>query len=214
MNIVDRTTKRRTGVLWHLRRCLSWIPDGDLIGIEEIVLEDRLGPVTVASPDWHHKIEGRNLAVGGQYFGRDGDESPSIVLYMDSAYRGIPKVYWLSPVMTLQLARTLTHEVGHHLIEERGYVFERGENIEGHEYQEELANRYSYSVRKRMLRRWHYRVASWLTQDLAGWHYAIGIADWRKGRYEQAATRWEITFCLDPNREDADFWYHQAKRHC
>jgi len=212
MNIVDRTTKRRIGLFWHLRSCLSWIPDGDLFGIEEIVLEDRLGAATHTSPDWRHAIEGRNLAVGGQYFHRYRDEPPSIVLYMDSAYRGIPKIYWLSPVMTLQLAHTLAHEVGHHLIEERGYVFERGEKIEWREYREELANRYSFSVRQRMLRRWHYRVASWLTRDLAGWHYAIGIADWNEGRYEQAATRWEIAFCLDPNRQDADYWYHEAKK--
>lgn len=74
MNIVDRTTKRRTGLFWHLRRCLSWISDGDLFGVEEIVLEDRLGAATDTSPDWHDAIEGRNLAVGGQYFRRYGNE--------------------------------------------------------------------------------------------------------------------------------------------
>ena len=110
-----------------IRRSLSWIPEGDLFGIEEIVLEEQLGPATTTSPEWHHKIEGRNLAVGGQYFGPQGDLPASIVLYVVSLYRGIPKVYWLSPVITLQLARILAHEVGHHLIKQRGYVFERGE---------------------------------------------------------------------------------------
>ncbi len=212
MKIVDRTTKRRAGLSWHLRRCLSWIPDGDLFGIEEIVLEERLGPATATSPEWHHKIEGRNLAVGGQYFGRQGDLPASIVLYVASLYRGIPKIYWLSPIIALLLARLLAHEVGHHRIKERGYIFERGERIAPREYEEELANRYSFSVRKRMLRRWYYRAADWLIRDLAGWHYAIGIVEWREGRYEQAAARWETTFCLDPNRADADYWYHEAKK--
>ena len=211
MKIVDRTTRRRAGLSWHLRRSLSWISEADLFGIGEIVLEEQLGPATANSPDWHHKIEGRNLVVGGQYFSRHGDEPPSIVLYTGSLYRGIPKIYWWSPVITLRLARSLAHEVGHHLIDQRGYIFERGERIAPREYEEELANRYSFSVRKRMLRRWWYRLADWLTRDLAGWHYAIGIADWREGQYEQAAARWETTFCLDPNRDDADHWYHQAK---
>lgn len=212
MKIVDRTTKRRTGLSRHLRRGLSWIPEGDLFGIDEIVLEEQLGSATATSPDWHHKIEGRNLAVGGQYFGRQGDLPASIVLYVASLYRGIPKVYWLSPIVTLLLARLLAHEVGHHLIKQRGYIFERGERIAPREYEEELAERYSFSVRKRMLRRWSYRFADWLTRDLAGWHYSIGIADWQEGRYEKAADRWETTFCLDPNRTDADYWYYEAKK--
>jgi len=195
-----------------IRRSLSWIPEGDLFGIEEIVLEEQLGPATTTSPEWHPKIEGRNLAVGGQYFGPQGDLPATIVLYVASLYRGIPKVYWLSPVITLQLARILAHEVGHHLIKQRGYVFERGERVEAREYEEELANRYSFSVRKRMLRRWYYRVADWLTPDLAGWHYVIGLCEWRDGRYEKAAARWETTFCLDPNRADADYWYYEAKK--
>ena len=80
------------------------------------------------------------------------------------------------------------------------------------EFEEEIANRYSFSVRKRMLRRWYYRLADWLTRDLADWHYNFAILDWREGKYDEAATRWEITFCLDPNRDDADYWYYQAQR--
>lgn len=212
MKIVDRTTRRRRGLSWHLQRALSWIPEGDLFGIEEIVLEEQLGPATPDSPDWHHEIEGRNLAVGGLYVRRQGKLPPAIVVYVASLYRGIPKILWLSPVITLQLARTLAHEVGHHLIDQRGYIFERGERIEPREYEEELAYRYAFSVRKRMLRRWYYRLAAWLTRDLADWHYVFGVTDWHDGQYEKAAARWEITFCLDPNRDDADYWYHQAKR--
>lgn len=212
MRIVDRTSKRRRGLSWHIRRSLNWITDADLFGIEEIVLEEQLEPATNTSPEWHHKIEGRNLAVGGQYFGAQRDLPASIVLYVASLYRGIPKIYWLSPVITLRLARLLAHEVGHHVIEQRGFIFERGERVSPREYEEELANRYSFSVRKRMLRRWYYRAADRLTRDLAGWHYAIGICEWRDGRYEKAATRWETTFCLDPNRADADYWYHMAKK--
>ena len=212
MKIVDRTMKLRLGFAWHLRRSLSWIPEGDLFGLDEIVLEERLGPATATSPDWHHQIEGRNLTIGGVYCGRHGDLPASIVLYLASLYRGIPRIYWLSPVITLRLTRLLAHEVGHHLIRQRGYIFERGERIVPRQYEEELAYRYSFSVCKRMFRRWYYRFADWLTRDLAGWHYAIGITDWRLAQYKEAAARWEIAFCLDRNRDDADYWYHKAQK--
>jgi hypothetical protein len=61
-------------------RCTA--PEGALFGIEEIVLEEQVGPATATSPDWHHNIEGRNLAVGGQYFRPQGNAPASIVLYM------------------------------------------------------------------------------------------------------------------------------------
>lgn len=188
------------------------MPDGDLFGIEEIVLEEQLGPATTNAPQWHHDAERRGVSIDGQYFSRHGHEPATIFLYIGSLYRGIPKFYWLTPVITLQVARILAHEVGHHLIDSRGYVFQKGERVAPHEYEEELANRYSFSVRKRMLQRWYYRAADWLTRDLAGWHYAIGISEWRDGRYEQAASRWQTTVCLDPNRTDADYWYYEAKK--
>ena len=197
---------------WHIRRALSWIPEGDLLGIDEIVVDEQLGPATPASAVWHHEIVGRNLVVCGQYSRPHGNVAPSIVVYAASVYRGIPKIYWLSPVITLRLAHTLAHEAGHHLIAQRGYIFERGERIHPREYEEEHANRYSFSVRKRMLRRWYYRLADWLTRDLAGWHYAIAICEWRDGCYDKAADRWEITFCLDPSRDDTGYWYHESKR--
>ena len=109
---------------WH-----STFPEldtrGDLFGIEEIVLEEQVGPATPTSPEWHHKIEGAEPGCRGPVLW-PARRLASHVLYVASLYRGIPKVYWLSPVITLQLARILAHEVGHHLIKQRGYVFERG----------------------------------------------------------------------------------------
>jgi hypothetical protein len=108
------------------------------------------------------------------------------------------------------VARTLAHEVGHHLIAERGYVFAPGEKVEPAEYEEEMANRYSYSVIKRMRERWYYRLATWATKDLAGWHYVQGMLNWRDGKYEQAAQSWYKSFHLNPDREDAIYWYKRA----
>ena len=211
MKIVDRTTERRVGLSWHLQRCLSWIPVGDLFCLDELVLEEKIGPATAHSPEWHHRAERENQIITGQYFGRRANEPATIALYIGSLYRGIPKIYWLSPVVTLQLARTLAHEVGHHLICERGYVFQRGERLDQSEYHEELAERYSFSVRKRMQQWWYYRFGDWLTRDLADWYWVVGSLDWRDGFYDRAAYKWITAFTLDPNRTDALQWYAQAK---
>jgi hypothetical protein len=210
MRLVDRTSVRRLGFSWHLQCCLSWIPDGDLFGIDELVLEEKIEPATAKSPEWHHTAERDNLLVEGQYFGKQGKKRPTIALYIATIYQGIPKAYWLSPVITLRLAHVLAHEVGHHLIQERGYVFARGERFNEDEYEEEFANRYSFSVRKRMFSRWYYRFGDWLRRDLADWYWVLGGLDWKDGCYERAAAKWRLAFSLDPNRVEASQWYHAA----
>ena len=213
MRIVDRTIERRAGLSWHLRRCLSWIPDGDLFGLDELVLEEKIGPATVHSPEWHHRAERDNQIINGQYFAKHGKELPAISLYIGSLYQGIPRIYWLSPLITLQLARTLAHEVGHHLLFERGYVFQKGERFDHSEYHEELAERYSFSVRKRMCGRRYYRFGDWLRRDLADWYWIQGLIEWREDCFERAASKWKMAFSLDPNRSDALQWYYEAKKH-
>jgi hypothetical protein len=149
--------------------------------------------------------------VNGQYFAKTGDLQARIELYVDDLYRGIPRVYWLTPVFTLHLARTVSHEIGHHLIAERGYIFEPGEKLELPHHEEEIANRYAASVVSRMKARSYYRLAAWLGRDLADWHYLQGIFAWEAGRYSRAAERWYAAFLLDPDHLDASYWYWRAK---
>jgi tetratricopeptide (TPR) repeat protein len=212
MKVVNRTTERRIGLAWHIQCCLRWIDSADMFGIDVLNLEDEIGPATIHSPEWHNRSHKEDLNVNGQYFAKQGQLPATITLYIRTLYCGIPKIYWLSPVITLQVARTLAPEIGHHLIAERGYVFEKNERIDESEYREEMANRYSFSVTKRMQTRWYYRLAAWLTRDLAGSYYQHGILEWQAGRYERAASSWKKAFDLDPNQMEAAYWYQRAKQ--
>lgn len=211
MKIIDRTSGRRIALSWHIRCCLRWIPATDLFGIDQLTLEDRIGPPTAHSSEWHRQAYREEHDVIGQYFGKQNEVPASITLYIATLYDGVPWMYWLSPMITLNIARTLAHEVGHHLIAKQGYVFDEREKINEPEYAEEMANRYSFSITKRMKKRWYYRFADWLARDLAGWHYIHGIFEWRAGRYDSAAASWKNAYNLDPNHSEAAYWYHRAK---
>jgi hypothetical protein len=212
VRILNRTLKRRPGILWHVRTSLSWIPEEDQYGIENIVLDENIGPPRSNSPEWHHEAQRKGLAIDGQYFHKNSDSSASVTLYVGSIYSGIPKVYWFSPVITLQVARVMAHEVGHHLIATKGYVFEKNEKVIHSVQREELADRYAFNIRRRMHRHWYYRFAYWLTQDLAAWHYANGTYEFRVGHFSNAAKSWKASLSLDPARIDAAQWYLEAQR--
>lgn len=197
------------GAIWHIRRSLAWLNQSDVAGIGSIRLADSIAETD--SPYWHQRAVAEGLSINGFYNPADQDEPATITLFVRDLYRGIPRAYWLTPAVTMLLASTLAHEVGHHLIAERGYVFAPGERVEPSEYEEEMATRYSFSVIKSMKSRWYYRLGSWITKDLAGWHYVKGMLAWKDNQYERAAESWYRSFCLDPDREDAIYWYKRAK---
>ena len=211
IEIKNNCGKLPLGAIWHIKRSLAWIDPADTVGIHSIELRYKLADVNPEAPEWHRHATEQDLSVNGLYF-RGQDVSPaSITLFVRDLYRGIPKVYWLTPVTTLAVAQTLAHEVGHHVIAERGYVFARGEKLFPREYEEEMAHRYSYSVIKRMRERWYFRLGMWAKKDLAGWHYVKGMLNWRDRKYKRAAENWYRSFHLDPDRQDAIYWYKRAR---
>lgn len=197
--------------MWHVRRGLGWINPADLVGIDLIELQYKMADADSDAPDWHRQATEQDLSVNGLYLRRQGDSQARINLFVRDLYRGIPKIYWLTPVVSIVVTQTLAHEVGHHLIAERGYVFEQGEKVQPAEYEEEMAHRYSYQVVKKMKKGWYYKLAFWAIKDLAGWHYVQAMLNWRDGKYRQAAQGWYKSFTLDPDREDAIYWYKRAK---
>ena len=102
-------------------------------------------------------------------------------------------------------------EVAHHLVATRGFVFKRGENLKHHEYQEVLANRYAFGVVKRMEQRWYYRLGRWILRDLAEHHHIWAILDRREKRYERSAFHWYRAWSLNPELDEAAYWYFRAK---
>lgn len=197
---------------WHAARALVWISPIDLDGVAFVALHDKLSPATHFSEKWHQRATAQKLSVPGVYYVGSHDDPTHIVLYMQDIYRAIPKIFAITSVPTLLIAHTLAHEVAHHLIRGRGYVFEPTEMVSNFEIEEEMANRYAFSVIRRMTSHWYYRLGSWMIRKLASLQYVRGQADWRQKKYAAAAERWYETWLLDPNRQDAVLWYSKAKQ--
>ena len=211
MEIKNKCSKLPVGAIWHVRRSLSWIDSADIAGIGFIEFRLRIPEATADAPDWHKRATDEDLSINGVYNPEEVNSPANITLFVRDLYRGIPKITWLTTVPTISIARTLAHEVGHHLIAKRGYVFAPGEKVQPSEYGEEMANRYSFSVIKRMRDRWYYKLGMWAIKTLAGWHCGQAAVDWKAGNYEQAAESWYKSFHLDPDLHEAVHWYKSAK---
>lgn len=200
MQIENHCSDAPRGVVRQVRRCLEWIESGDLKGVAFICLMDQM-PSKVTSVDsqgntygWYH-LEMENTP-------------PYIVLYIPNIYSGIPSFLWWTTIPTLRICRSLAHEVAHHVVAKRSYA-QDGEKIEE---EEAFANNYASGVLRRMTERWIYRLGDWCMKEMAGWYYAFGNVDWRFGRYSDAASRFFKAWDLDPQHEDAAYWYWRAKK--
>jgi len=191
---------------------LSWINQADLADIAFIKLMDKMPEPSNDSPEWHQRATAEEFSVNGLYLAQQGDTPAHILLFIRDMYRGIPRLYWWTPVPTLRVGRTLAHEVGHHLIAQRGYIFQPGEKVDQDEYEEEMANRYAFSVIKKMSQRWYYRLGQRLAKDLASTYYALGILDWNEKKYKEAAESWYRAWNLDPDHQEAVDLYWRAKK--
>ena len=82
-----------------------------------------------------------------------------VVLYARDVYFGIPKLLLLSPMATLKVARTLAHEVGHHVRATRGYIYKLWEKYKPWDgvrdpSEEKMADAYASDVLVSGLPRW------------------------------------------------------------
>jgi len=198
-------------LLNQIRRSLGWISPLDLDGIAYIRLTDEIEEPNDKSPDWHKRAQAEGIGITGLYVGQRKDSPAHVILYVRDLYRGIPFLYWWTTVPTLNISYTLAHEVGHHLIAKRGYIFQPGEKYKHDDNEEDFCNHYAFSVTQKMMKHWYYRFGMWGLKDLADWYYIFGCLDWKEKKYKKAAERFYICFHLDRNREDALNWYRRAK---
>ena len=214
MEIINQCKLQPFGAASHLRRGLRWISQSDLDGLYCIRLLDAFPePTDEASEDYKYAKANRHNIYGLYSAGTENTLS-CITLNLGDIYRPIPWVYRWTPVPTLLITYALAHEIAHHLVAMRGYVFKPGENLTHKEYEEVAANRYAFYVVKKMRERWYYRLARWLINDLADHHHVMGLLDWRERKYERAAEHWYKAWCLNPELDDAAYWYWRAKKRC
>jgi hypothetical protein len=195
-------------LILHLRLSLKWIDPRDLTDLAYIDLESEIDLPPDQQPEWYREATSPHALLTGAYCPElDQHRLPRIKLYFKNLCFGIPRIYWMSPVVTLQIARTLAHEVGHHVKARGGFVFD---NDESGEEEELLVDQYASKVIAKMQSRAWYRFGTWLARDLACTHYLQGLVAWNSQQYAEAASSWKKSFNIDPSREDASYWYWRA----
>jgi hypothetical protein len=212
MRIEVESTRFPRIMKWHVRRVLKWIDRRDLEGLESIkVIHD--------CPDDPEYVKLPRYLMGftynGRYLRKRKDRPAQVVLYASDLYFGIPKFLIASPMATLEVASTLAHEVGHHVIATRGYVYKTWEKYRSapdvdDPYSEKMAEAYASDVIQRMLRHWPYRLGRLMAQKFSNFLYQWGLADYWAGDYQAAASRLARAHSLDKENEDAGQAYRHA----
>ncbi|HJQ24949.1 MAG TPA: hypothetical protein VKA60_13610 [Blastocatellia bacterium] len=211
IQIINDCAHLPRGAIGQVRRSLTWVNPVDLDGVNFIRLWGDLPPLTEQSPNSLRVAQKEGHKVFGLYKPAEAGLPAHIMLVMNSIYWGVPSIYWRTGVPTLLIARNLAHEVAHHLVAKRGYIFEHNERRKKDTYEEVMADSYAAGVIRNMQRRWYYRLAQWLIKDLADHHYIAGMLDWKEENYKAAAEHWHKAWCLNRDLKEAWYWYERAK---
>jgi len=211
MKIINDCTNPPWGLIRHVRRALKWIEQSHLESLYCVQLVDELPELVEESPKSVVQAIAAGHLPAGQYMPSDADKPAYIVLFINVIYRVIPPLYRATPVATIRLTDNLYRGVAYHLLASRQYIFEEGDGHGDEKYQSELAREYSLAVLRRMQEKWYYRLAQWAIRDLAETYYIAGMHDWKAKDYKKAAERWSKAWTLNPDHNDASYWYGRAK---
>lgn len=209
VEILSSSSRLLKGMEWQVRRGLCWINPEDLKGLASVRIEDEMPEFTGVLPEWAIRFGATPENVYGWYAPAKIGNDAYIMLYARNIYRGVQSCLRLTPVATLRIVRTLAHEIAHHLMAQRGYVFTPADWNQDDE--EQLANRYSEIVLKRMTRKLSFRLSEKIVKEIASWHYALGSADWKYNNFESAARHFYLAWDLDRAHKEASYWYGRAR---
>jgi len=151
----------------------------------------------------------------GRYLRQTATRPAQVVLYADNVYLGMPSLLKRSSMVTVNLARTLAHEVGHHVISTRGYIYEQCEKYKPWDgvrdpYEEKICDAYAADVMSRMLRHWRYKLGKFLARMLSTLLHKAAIQEYWDGNYQRAASLAFRAENLNPDNEDAGQCYRHA----
>lgn len=196
----------------HIRRVLRWFSVRDLEGLESIRVIDECpdDPESAKVPPYL-----RGFLHNGHYLRKMKNQPAEVVLYASDVYFGIPKLLMSSRMATLKLARTLAHEVGHHVIATRGYIYKPWEKYKPWDgvrdpYAEKMADAYASDVIERMLKHWPYKLGKLMARMLSTFLYKAGIQDYWDGNYQSAASLQARAHSLNLENEDAGQCFRHA----
>ena len=212
MEIINQYAGSPWGIEWQIRRSLRWIDPSLLQEVSSIKIETEMPelPQGPNEAEWARGVRalGHSSYVNGWYAPAQEGAPASIMLYARPIYRSIPWCLWWTTVPTLRILSTLAHEVAHHLVATRGYVFEKGEDVAD---EEALATRFSKKMVEATTVRWSYRLGRWCIKDLSNWYYIFAMTDWEKKDFRAAARRFHNAWDLCPDNSEAGYWYWEAR---
>jgi hypothetical protein len=212
VKLINNYVQSPWGIEWQVRRSLRWFDPSLLTELGSIQIESEMpeAPQGPNETEWARQVRtlGHTAYVNGWYAVAQHGSPASIMLYAKPIYRPIPSFLWCTPVLTLRILRTLAHEVAHHLVATRGYVFEKGEDVVD---EEALANRFSAAVVASTAQKRSYRLGQWAIKELANSYYTSAMTDCKKKDFRVAARRFYNAWDLCPDNSEAGYWYWKAK---
>lgn len=196
---------------WHVQRALQWLDAVDVAGIDYICLEDE-EPSDLAAQKKPAYLRG--FTYNGRYVCGTKGEATYINLYTRDLYMCIPLPMKFLPVATLRFAFTLAHEVGHHVIARRGYIYTPAETYKPYgiydEKKERICDRYAHDVIRKMYKNWYYKLGPFFARRLSNFFFDYGAVSWESRSYREAAHYWFCAYRLNPNNDEAAIAYHKA----
>jgi hypothetical protein len=209
---VDKVEGIPAGTKRALLNCFQWIPELDLVGIDRVEFLGTLSDLSFEPVWWAKRCkEKEEIWVNGVYCRKHEGKPAFICFFLKALYSPLWEVIRFRPMTTLYFSRFVGHEVGHHLIATRGFVFAPDEKYESDVYEEEMANRYAFQVVQRMKSKWYYRLADRVLKFFSKVHFEDGRQNWKKEKYAAAASSWYKAWLLDHDNEKASELYWQAK---
>lgn len=206
-NLVSpRVTKK------HVRRVLKWVSPEDLNGLGAVrIIDERPNDPEYAKRPYY--LSG--FLYNGHYEFKTREQKAQVVLYAGDVYFGVPKILAGSSMATLKIARTLVHEIGHHVVATKGYLYQPWEKYKpwsgmNDPYEEEMVSRYAADVINRMSSHWRYKFGSFLTRKLSRLFYRAGLQEYWDENYLRSAQLEFRAYHLDPVNEEAGQCYRHA----
>ena len=216
MQIINETAKLPPFALWAVRKTLKWIPPLDLQGIECILLRAKCPEPSENSSKLYKHAYHNNFTIYAEYVSKTESTPAKVYLYIQDIYHPIPYLTCFSPMPTLLIAQGIAHEVGHHLVRTRGYVFTPDEKYPDYRkkpaYEEEMVDRYAFGIVQNMREKLCYKLGAYLIRFFSDWYYGLAVARWEAKRYKEAADNWYKSFLLNPERQESVEWYWHSRR--
>jgi|GEM_PF-179505 len=216
MIIKNECSNLHKRIMRHVQHGLDWINPHDLVGVERIRLVDKLPEEVILDLKVSKASIIRASHFAGLYRRKNDKYEPQILLRIPLILEDIHPWLMHTTVPTLLIARVLAHEVGHHLVKQRGYVFEPTERKyrldKWDEYEEEMVDRYAFEVVRRMKAKWKYKFGDSLIDFLSDWYAEKARLHYKNTRYKLAERFSRKALVLNSDNEQAYLCYWNAKK--